>query len=113
MISVRSSPHAGLAWSLAAAAVVAMAVPVPARAGTYTLTACSPQSSSGAWTQTDTDPGGLAAGNMCGGSQFGPFGTGIDQGALYGEDNLGEMTSLPTWRPVGRSRRQPARLSPA
>ncbi len=55
-------------------------------AGSYTVSACSPFTTAGPWSEVDTFPAGLAAGNMCGGPAVGTLGGG-NQGALYAEDN--------------------------
>jgi hypothetical protein len=70
-----------------AAAVAFSAVPATAAwAGSYTVSACSPFTTPGPWSEVDTFPAGLTAGNMCGGPAVGPLGGG-NQGALYAEDN--------------------------
>jgi hypothetical protein len=67
--------------------MTALALPVSvARAGSYTVSACSPFTTAGPWSQVDTFPAGLTAGNMCGGPAVGPLGGG-NEGALYAEDN--------------------------
>jgi hypothetical protein len=66
---------------------MALALPVSvAQAGSYTVNACSPFTTAGPWSQVDTFPAGLTAGNMCGGPAVGPLGGG-NEGALYAEDN--------------------------
>ena len=55
-------------------------------AGSYTVSACSPFTTAGPWSEVNTFPAGLTAGNMCGGPAVGPLGGG-NQGALYAEDN--------------------------
>jgi hypothetical protein len=68
------------------AVVLSAMLATAARAGSYTVSACSPFTTSGPWSEVDTSPAGLLAGNMCGGPVVGQLGGG-NQGALYAEDN--------------------------
>ena len=90
---MRPGPRTLLALTAAALANLAAIGPVPANAGTYVVSACSPLSSPGAWSEINTAPAGLTAGQACGGPAIGPLGIG-DQGALYAEDNLGASSQI-------------------
>jgi hypothetical protein len=71
------------------AVVVLAASTLPATsawAGSYTVGACSPFTSASPWSEVNSFPAGLTAGNLCGGPAVGPLGGG-NQGALYAEDN--------------------------
>jgi hypothetical protein len=57
------------------------------------VSTCSPLSSPSAWSEINTAPAGLTAGQACGGPAIGPLGIG-DQGALYAEDNLGASSQI-------------------
>lgn len=65
----------------------------PAFAGTYDVSACSPFSTTGPWTEVNTAPAGLTAGQLCGGPAIGPL-AGGDQGAMYGEDILNSPAAI-------------------
>ena len=84
----------------AAAALCVAALASPAFAGTYTVSACSPFNFPGAWTQVNTAPAGLAAGQLCGGPPIGPA-AGGDQGAMYGEDILNSPAPIPNGAEAG------------
>ncbi len=90
---MRPGPRTLLALTAAALANLAAIAPVPANAGTYVVSACSPLSSPGAWSEINTAPAGLTAGQACGGPAIGALGIG-DQGALYAEDNLGASSQI-------------------
>ena len=82
-----SRPTLAHFMAVAAAAVTMLAVHVTAAwAGSYTVSACSPFTTAGPWSEVDSFPAGLTAGNLCGGPAVGPFGGG-NQGAIYAEDN--------------------------
>lgn len=73
--------------TVATAAVAIMAVSATvAWGGSYTVSACSPFTTASPWSEVNTFPAGLTAGNLCGGPAVGPLGGG-NQGALYTEDN--------------------------
>ena len=84
----------------AAAALCVAALVSPAFAGTYTVSSCSPFNFPGAWTQVNTAPAGLAAGQLCGGPPIGPA-AGGDQGAMYGEDILNSPAPIPNGAQAG------------
>jgi hypothetical protein len=96
---------------IVAATVVGVAAGVvPAlAAGSYTVSACSPGATTGPWTLVNTSPGGLNAGQLCGGPASGspPIsqepGTILyqDQGAMYAQDNLGSSTVMPNGTQAG------------
>ena len=76
--------------------------------GSYTISACSPFTTPGPWSEVDTFPAGLTAGNMCGGGAVGPLGGG-NQGALYAEDNTQNAgTHIPNNAEAGWSFTAPA-----
>jgi hypothetical protein len=80
----------------------------PAWAGSYTVSACSPFTTASPWTEVDTFPAGITAGNMCGGPAVGPLGGGND-GALYAEDNAESAgTSIPNGAQAGWAFAAPA-----
>jgi hypothetical protein len=88
-------------------AVAAVSAAV-AWAGSYTVSACSPFATAGPWSEVDTFPAGLTAGNMCGGPAVGPLGGG-NEGALYAEDNTDDAgTSIPNGAQAGWSFTAPA-----
>jgi hypothetical protein len=81
--------QAKLAYLMAALTTILATVAVSAAvawAGSYTVSACSPFTTAGPWSEVNTFPTGLTAGNMCGGPAVGPLGGG-NGGALYAEDN--------------------------
>ena len=85
----------------AAAALTGLAAAsAPAFAGTYDVSACSPFSSPGPWTEVNTAPAGLTAGQLCGGPAIGPL-SGGDQGAMYGEDILNSPAAIPNGAEAG------------
>jgi hypothetical protein len=74
-----------MAVAAAAAAMVA-AHATAAWAGSYTVSACSPFTTAGPWSEVNSFPAGLTAGNLCGGPAVGPLGGG-NHGALYAQDD--------------------------
>ena len=100
---IRSLPVLVLAALLLAAATP----PAATASGSYTVTACSPTTSPGAWQQTNTFPAGITSGNQCGGPLIGPVGSG-DPGALFGEDLVGSVSSVPAGARAGWSFAAPA-----
>jgi hypothetical protein len=74
-----------IAAATAAVAIVAVCATV-AWAGSYTVSACSPFTTASPWSEVDSFPAGLSAGDLCGGPAVGPLGGG-NQGALYAQDN--------------------------
>ena len=95
---IRSLPALVLAALLLAAATP----PAATASGSYTVTACSPTTSPGAWQQINTFPAGITSGNQCGGPLIGPVGSG-DPGALFGEDLVGSVSSVPAGARAGWS----------
>ena len=82
-----SRPTLARCITVAAAALTIVAVyATVAWAGSYTVSACSPFTTAGPWSEVDSFPAGLTAGNLCGGPAVGPLGGG-NQGALYAQDN--------------------------
>ena len=66
--------------------------------GTYTVTACSPSTSSGGWQAINNAPSSMTAGNLCGPGTpaIGPNEQLTETGALFGEDQIGSTTPVPT-----------------
>jgi hypothetical protein len=100
---IRSLPALVLAALLLAAATP----PTATASGGYTVTACSPTASPGAWQQINTFPGGIISGSRCGGPLIGPL-NGGDPGALFGEDLVGSVSSVPAGARAGWSFTAPA-----
>jgi hypothetical protein len=99
-----------IAAAAGAALAGAVAASPPAAAtttsGTYTITACSPSTSSGAWTSVNQATASLTTTNACGAvPAVGPDDAATNAisttGALFGEDQIGSTTPVPTGSQAG------------